>query len=159
MNLRKGIKVLVLSLLISIAWSSCCNSDCFDDLTGAVELKLFFSGDDTINHFNPNRLDLLDSIYLIKTTQGNINEHLDTIYHFEKEYFNRTNVFLLSSDAGFDYIFGNRDPYFRAEITDFHSEVENPKGRCNCAEAKSFRITVDGTQQRGLNPAPIWIKK
>ena len=139
--------------------SSCCNSDCFDDLTGSVELKLHFDSLDTVKSFDPTQLELLDSVYIIKTVKGEINNHIDTIYHFDKQYFNRTNLFILNNDKGFDYIYGNRDPYFRVEITDFLSEISEGKGKCNCDKTDRLGVTINGDRKLGTAIGPFWVFK
>jgi hypothetical protein len=157
MKVQKSSILVLVFIGLSALLSSCCDSDCFDDLQGAVEFKLFFSGTDPVKHFDPDKLELLDSIYLIKTVAGDTSTHLDTIYNFEKEYFTRTHCFLLNSDLGFDYILGNRDPAIHTVISNFVSEVSKGSGKCGCQETKKLSITTDTTDHAGVNLGPIWV--
>lgn len=145
--------ILMVSAYMVTSFSSCCsNQDCLDEVAGAIEIKLHFD-DRPDKKFRsqffsskPDSLAMLDSVFVIKTVKGDTGNQLDTIYHFEKDFFNRTNIFFVPADFEFDWIYQNNDPFFKHTITDMSSKTERTSTFCKCQKMKSASFKFDGKE-------------
>jgi hypothetical protein len=135
--------ILVFVLIYSISLGSCMCDDCPPDI---IAFQMFFDDSDTAKHYHNSMMEGMKDALLIKTTNGDLNDPIDTTKPFHRA--TQPNHFhfrIHSFDFEYDYILQNDSPYFRHEIFGLKLKTEDQDGFCACDKVVSQRVVLDST--------------